>query len=112
MVSNVSDYYGVVDSNGNTLVPLKYIHFPDSKTIVPQKTGRGTSIERLVLSRPNGQKAYFNIFADNILASEEEKKAIVTTYKTTAKTPSFATRPAQSIYGANFSSNDNDEMGE
>lgn len=112
MVSNVSDYYGVVDSNGNTLVPLKYIHFPDSKTIVPQKTGRGTSIERLVLSRPNGQKAYFNIFADNILASEEEKKAIVTTYKTTAKTPSFATRPAQSIYGASFSSNDNDEMGE
>lgn len=110
MVSSVRDYYGVVDSNGNTLVPLKYIHFPESKTVVQQKTGKGTSIERLVLSRPNGQKVYFNVFANNILATEEEKRSIVTTYQTQKETPSFATRPTPSIYGASFSSNSNDEM--
>jgi hypothetical protein len=109
MVSSVKDYYGVVDSNGDTLVPLKYIHFPESKTIVQQKTGKGTSIERLVLSRPNGQKVYFNVFANNILATEEEKKSIVTTYQTQKETRPFATRPTQNINGASFSSN-NDEM--
>lgn len=97
MVSSVSDYYGVVDSKSNTLVPLKYIHFPSAKTIVPQKTGKGTSIERLVLSRPNGQKAYFNIFAENILASEEEKRSIVTTYSTTNQSNQYESKPTSSI---------------
>ena len=44
-----------------------------------------------------------------VTITEEEKKSIVTTYQTQKETRPFATRPTQNIYGASFSSN-NDEM--
>lgn len=91
MVSNVGRYYGVVNSNGETLVPLKYIHFPSNKETVTQRAGKGTSIERLVLNRPNGEKVYFNVFAENILATEEEQKSIVRIYQGSSKNPVMAT---------------------
>lgn len=111
MVSSVGRYYGVVDSNGETLVPLKYIHFPSNKETVTQRAGKGATIERLVLSRPNGEKVFYNVFADNILATPEEQKAIVKIYQGSSKNPTFATRHANAdrslVYGR---AHDDDDM--
>lgn len=112
VVSNVGDYYGVVDSKGNTIVPLKYLYFPEEKTVVSQRTGKGTSIERIMLERPNGQKEYMNTFAENVLATDDEKKSITTIYPTQKETKSFVTYPERSIYGATFTSDDDDVMGD
>jgi hypothetical protein len=110
MVSSVGRYYGVVDSNGETLVPLKYIHFPSNKETVTQRAGKGATIERLVLSRPNGEKVFYNVFADNILATPEEQKAIVKIYQGSSKNPTFATRSASVdrslVYGRTSSDDD------
>ena len=77
VVSNVSDYYGVVDSKGTTLVPLKYIYFPEEKTIVRQRTGKGSSIERIELSRPNGQKEYMNTYTSDYEATKKSSTKVV-----------------------------------
>ena len=68
--------WGVVNSNGEIEVPFEYKHSTSTKFYTYREQENGQKISVLEIKDLQGEKAYFNILEENIIATEAEKAQV------------------------------------